>query len=208
MSSARAHLPVFKLFLAELRTNARLRLGVALIFAVLWVYAVLLLRDAQDAAVREYRSASIKLARLQAVTQQRDWGERLNAARTLQAEMEGRLWRGATLGLARASFQDSLNQQMRQAGVTRPSVSMGSTDEESRSEGMQTGITDDLWKVKAKLVFDFNPVSFNKLFVQLANHPHHVVVESLHVTKEPVPRVEAVLLAYFQKPDTPPAALR
>lgn len=199
---------MFNRFLAELKNSARLRLGVAFIFGVLWVYAVLLLRDAQVTAVGEHRIASVKLARLQAATQQGDWGERLNAARTLQAEIEGRLWRSATMGLARASFQDVLNQQMRQAGITRPSVAMGSTDEENRSEGMQPGITDDLWKVKAKLVFDFNPVSFNKLFVQLANHPHHVVVESLHVTKEPVPRVEAVLLAYFQKPDPPPAAAR
>jgi hypothetical protein len=199
---------MINLFLAELKNNARLRLGVAFIFGVLWVYAILLLRDAQVAAVGEYRNASVKLARLQAVTQQGDWGERLNAARTLQAEMEGRLWRGATIGLARASFQDLLNQQMQQAGVTRPAVSMGSTDEENRGEGMQPGITDDLWKVKAKLAFDFNPLSFNKLFVQLANHPHPVVVESLHVTKEPVLRVEAVLLAYFQKPDPSPAVAK
>ena len=203
-----APLPVFDRFLAELRNNARLRVGVALILAVLWVYAILLLRDARDAAVGEYRNASVKLARLQAVEQQADWGERLNAAKTLQAEIESRLWRGATLGLARASFQDFLGQQMRQAGITRPSVAMGTADEESRSEGAQTGLTDDLWKVKAKLVFDFNPLSFNKLFVQLANHPHRVVVESLHVTKEPVPRVEAVLLAYFQKPDDHPAATK
>ena len=197
-----------KLFLAELRNSARLRLGVALIFGVIWVYAILLLRDAQVAATAEYRSTSIKLSRLQAATEQGDWRERLTAAKTLQAELEGRLWRGATIGLARAAFQDNLNQQMRQAAVTRPSVSMGTADEENRGEGAQAGAIDDLWKVKAKLVFDFNPISFNKLFVQLAEHPHRVVVESLHITKEPIPRVEAVLAAYFQKPDRNPAVAK
>jgi hypothetical protein len=199
---------MFNQLLAELKNNARLRLGIALIFGVLGVYAILLLRDAQVAAAGEYRIASVKLARLQAATQQGDWGERLNAAKTLQAEIEGRLWRGATMGLARASFQDFLNQQMQQAGITRPSVSMGSTDEENRSDSLQPVIIDDLWKVKAKLVFDFNPLSFNKLFVQFANYPHRVIVQSLHVTKEPVPRVEAMLLAYFQKPAPPPAAAK
>lgn len=199
---------MFKQFLTELRNNLRLRVGVALIFGVLWVYAILLLRDAKDSAASEYRTTSVRFARMQAATQQDDWDQRLASAKTLQAEMESRLWRGATLGLARASFQDFLNQQMQQAGITRPSVSMGSADEEARSEGAPAGITDDLWKVKAKLVFDFNPVSFSKLFVQLAKHPHRVMVESLHVTREPASRVEAVLLAYFQKPETPPVAAK
>ncbi len=195
-------------FLAELRNNRRLRLGIALIIGVLWVYAILLLRDAQVVAAGEYHNASIKLARLQAATQQGEWEERLNQAKTLQTEIESRLWRGATIGLARAAFQDFLSQQLQQAGMTRPSVSMGSADEGNRSDGVQSGITDDLWKVKAKLVFDFNPLSFNKFFVQLTNHPHHIVVESLHVTKEPAPRVEMMLAAYFQKPDSPPTAAK
>ena len=191
---------MLKAFLAEFRSSARLRLGVALIFAVIWSYAILLLHDAHSAAAAEYRSAAIKLSRLQAAAAQSDWHERLTTAKTLQAELEGRLWRSATIGLARAAFQDSLNQQMRQAGVTRPSVSMASADEENRGDGASASAIDDLWKVKAKLVFDFSPVSFNKLFVQLAEQPHRVIVESLHITKEPIPRVEAVLTAYFQKP--------
>jgi hypothetical protein len=190
-------------FLSEFKSNARLRIAVALVFAVLWLYLILLMREALDNSAREYRGASVKLGKLQSVMKQGDWTERLNAAKTLQAEMESALWRGDTLGLARASFQDWLNQQMRRAAVSRPAISMGSGNEEATGEQARAAGIDDLWKVSAKLVFDFNPESLNKLLGQMMVHTHHVAIESLRITKEPVPRVEIVASAYFQKSDRP-----
>ena len=200
-------------FLSEFKSNARLRIAVALVFAVLWLYLVLLMRETLDSSAREYRSSSIKLGKLQSVMQQGDWTERLNAAKTLQAEMESALWRGDTLGLARASFQDWLNQQMQRAAISRPAVSMGTGIEEAAGEQARAAGIEDLWKVRAKLVFDFNSESLNKLLGQLMGNTHRIVIESLRITKEPVPRVEIVALAYFQKsarlplfqkPDDPP----
>lgn len=191
-------------FLSELRSNVRLRIAVALVFAVLWLYLVLMMRDALDRSEREFRGTSIKLGKLQSVVQQGDWTERLNAAKTLQAEMESALWRGDTLGLARASFQDWLNQQMQRSAVSRPVISIGTANEEATGEQAHPAGIDDLWKVSAKLVFDFNPESLNKLLGQMMVHSHHVVIESLHITKEPIARVELVATAYFQKSDRLP----
>lgn len=188
-------------FLLELKGNVRLRIAVALIFALLWFYLLLLMRDSLDASTREYRNASIKLSKLQSVMQQGDWAERLSTAKTLQANMESALWRGDTLGLARASFQDWLNQQMQQAAVSRPVISLGTGSEEATSDQAQAGGVDDLWKVTAKVVFDFAPESFNKLLALLEGHTQHVAIESLHITKEPVARVEIMASAYFQKSD-------
>ncbi len=190
-------------FLSEIKSNARLRIAIALVFAVLWFYLILMMRDALDRSAREYRSASVKLGRLHSVMQQGDWTERMNAAKTMQAEMESALWRGDTLGLARASFQDWLNQQVQRAAALRPVISMGTANEEQT--GVQAAGIDDLWKVNAKLVFDFNPESLNKLLAQMIGHTHHVVIESLHITKEPIPRVEILASAYFQKSDRLPS---
>ncbi len=190
-------------FLSELKSNVRLRIAIALVFAVLWLYLILVMRDALDRSTREYRSTSIKLGKLQSVIQQGDWTERLNAAKTLQAEMESTLWRGDTLGLARASFQDWLNQQMQRAAVSRPVISMGIANEEAIGERARSADIDDLWKVRAKVVFDFNTESFNKLLSQMIANTHHVAIERLQITKEPVPRVEIVASAYFQKSDRP-----
>ncbi len=184
---------------AELKGNARLRIAVALVFAVLWLYLILAMRDALDRSAREYRSASIKLSRLQSVIAQGDWTERLNAAKTLQAQVEAALWRGDTLGLARASFQDWANQQMQQAAVARPVISMGPANEEAPGEQARAAGLDDLWKVTAKLTFDFNPESLNKLLLKVITHTQHVAIETLRITKEPIPRVEIVATAYFQK---------
>jgi hypothetical protein len=196
---------MFDTFSTELKENARLRLGLALIVAVLWVYGLLLLRDQKTSVAQSYKNATTKLARLQSVAQQGDWLGRREAAKTLQANVESGLWRGDTLGLARATFQDYLTQQTLVAAVTRPVVTMGTVDDDIRTDGKLAGashnLDDEVWKVKAKLIFDFNPTSFNKLMGLLASQPRHVVIESLRVTKEPIARVEAVLVAYFQKPD-------
>lgn len=181
-------------FISELKNNARLRIGIALILAVLWLYFILLMRDALDNGAREYRGSSVTLGKLQSVVQEGDWAERLAAAKTLQAEMESALWRGDSSGLANASFQDWLNQQMQLAGVARPTVSVGAGSETEPSSGIE-----DLWHVRAKMTFDFNSDSLNKLLGQIGAHPQHVVIESLHVTKEPIPRVEIMASAYFQQ---------
>ena len=186
----------------EFKNSQRLRLGVAIIVAVLWCYGLLLLRDAQLASAQAYRTAAVKLARLQSIPQEGDWSKRLTDAKLLQSGVESRLWRGDTIGLANAAVQDFLNQQLQAVGATRATVIMVNTGDETKNDDKPTGVATDLWKVKAKLVFDFNSVSFNKLFRQFASHTSGVVVESVTVIKEPVARVEAVVVAYFQKPSS------
>jgi hypothetical protein len=56
-----------------------------------------------------------------------------------------------------------------------------------------------LWKVRAKLEFDFTPPGLMNLLKQITVNPQQVVVESLNIRKEPVPRVDMVLVANFQK---------
>ncbi len=205
MSPVLTRFPMLEQLQAELKGNVRLRIAIVLIFAVLWLYLILVMRDALDRSAREHRSAAVNLGRLQSVIEQGDWTERLNAAKTLQAQMEGALWRGDTLGLAHASFQDWLNQQMQRAAVSRPVISMGTATEEAPGEQARAAGLDDLWKVRAKLTFDFNPESLNKLLLQMISHTQHVAIENLHITKEPIPRVEIVATAYFQKSEPQPS---
>ncbi len=188
---------MFKQLLAELKASARLRMGVALVIAVVWLYAILSLQEFRDELIQKYRGVSSKTLRLQSVLREGDWIARLDSAKALQAEMEGSLWRGDTVGLARASFQDWLNQEMQHASVSHPNLTM-SAGNEVRPDSQAAGPEGELWKVGAKLVFDFNPDNLNRLLGQLTGNPHRVIVESLHITKEPNPRVELTVLAYFQ----------
>lgn len=182
--------------LVALRANSRLRWGAWAIAGILWLYAALVLRDQAQASAEAYLSAQKKIARVQDVLARTEWPERLEAARALRLDLEGRLWREATIGLAQASFQDWLNQTVQQAGLLKPNISVAAQE---TADGADSGAP-ALWKVSAKLGFDFSPKSFYPFLAKLATHEKRVMVESLAIRGAPVPRVELVVVALFQKP--------
>ena len=206
---------MFDKLTAELGASRRLRVALSLIVAVLWLYGVLLLRDARDERTRGFRQASVQLARLQEAAGQTEWPQRLEEAKILQAALESGLWRGDSLGLSRAALQDWLAQQMKQAQVPRPLITLAAQDEDAPAAAGSAGAAPDaaaadlaagLWKVKAKLNFDFTAESLPLLLARLAAPSPRVTVESLRVVREPVARVEMVVVAYFQKPQPAQAA--
>ena len=209
---------MFDKLAAELGASRRLRLGLALIVAVLWLYGVLLLSDARDERTRGFRQASVQLARLQEAAGQTEWPQRLEEAKILQAALESGLWRGDSLGLSRAALQDWLAQQMKQAQVPRPLITLAAQEDDAAGApggaapaggapaAEAAELAAGLWKVKAKLNFDFTAESLPLLLARLAAPSPRVTVESLRVVREPVARVEMVVVAYFQKPQPAQAA--
>ena len=209
---------MFDKLAAELGASRRLRLGLALIVAVLWLYGVLLLRDARDERTRGFRQASVQLARLQEAAGQTEWPQRLEEAKILPAALESGLWRGDSLGLSRAALQDWLAQQMKQAQVPRPLITLAAQEDDAAGApggaapaggapaAEAAELAAGLWKVKAKLNFDFTAESLPLLLARLAAPSPRVTVESLRVVREPVARVEMVVVAYFQKPQAAQAA--
>lgn len=194
----------FSALLAGAKANPRLRLGLWLIIGIAWLYALLLLRDEARHAVSEHQTLARKVARFQAQAKQTDWMERVEPARALQLELESQLWRESTVGLAQAAFQDWLNQAVQQANLARPMVTVAA-QEESASEKSGTDATGsdrngDVWKVSAKVGFDFTPKGLYALLGRLAGHDKQIVVETLVIRGVPTPRAEMVLVAYFQKP--------
>jgi len=120
----------------------------------------------------------------------------------LRINMENRLWRENTIGLAQAIFQDWLNQLTQQANLAKVQLAVAAQDGEAGGGKDQTGAesTFGLWKVSAKLAFDFNPQSFYPLLTRIAMHEKKVVIESLTIRSAPSPRAELLLVAYYLKP--------
>ena len=119
-------------------------------------------------------------------------------------ELEGRLWQNSTQGLAQAAFQDWLNQAAIRATLGRPAVTMLAVEEKGDAGNNDNTANPaspnlQLWKVRAKLEFDFTPPGLMNLLRQITVNPQQVVVESLNIRKEPVPRVDMLLVANFQK---------
>lgn len=192
--------------LAETRANPRLRWGMWGILGILWFYGVLELRDASHRQTEAYRAVSRKLVRAQAVATQAEWPARLDQANAARLEMENRLWKAATLGLAQATFNDWLAQMTQQSNLARSQLTVSAqgdeagTGREAVGGDKGTDAMPGLWKVSARLSFDFAPPGFHRLLAQLAGHDKGVVIESLVVRGSPNPRVEMLLVAYFQKP--------
>lgn len=183
--------------LSEIRRNVRLRAGVSLIIAIVWLYAVLVMQDAYKAKMSEYESLADRMVRLKSIETETAWPERAKEAVSLRTEMEDGLWKSGTLGLARAAFQDWVNQKLLESGVKRPAVSI--------SENSETGgVPSDLWKIEAKVEFDFNPATFDRLMAALIGNKQKVYVERLRIAKEPIPRATLVLLSFCQKAKAAP----
>lgn len=185
--------------LAGIKANPRLRLGLWLIVGIAWLYGLLLLRDEAQHAASEHQALARKAARIQAQAAQSEWPKRVEPAQALQLQLESRLWRESTIGLAQAAFQDWLNQAVQQASLTRPMVTVAA-QEENTSGATEADHNGDIWKVSAKLGFDFAPKTFNALMERLASHDKQIAVETLVVRGTPTQRAEMVLVAYFQKP--------
>ncbi len=193
--------------LAELKANPRLRWGLWAIVGVLWFYGVLALRDEVQAKSDAYLALSRKVMRMKGTAAQSEWPARLGDARAMQLDLESRLWRESTIGLAQATFHDWLNQLAQQAALTKVQLLVAAQDDESAGgkeqaggDGVTTRVASDLWKVSAKLSFDFNPQNFYPLLTRISTYEKKVTVESLVIRSTPTPKAELMLVAYFRKP--------
>lgn len=194
-----------KALFANLKANPRLRWGVLSIVGVLWFYSVLELRDAVQRKNEAYTALNKKIARMQGAAEQAEWPSRLKEAHAVQFTMEKRLWRESTIGLAQATINDWLTQLTQQANLTKVQLQVaaqedGGVKKGDGSDGVATPAGSDLWKVSAKLAFDFSPQSFYPLLGHIATNEKKVIVESLVIRSNPVPKAELLLVTYFRKP--------
>ncbi|HET9579615.1 MAG TPA: hypothetical protein VFP44_17410 [Usitatibacter sp.] len=192
---------------ADLAANHRLRWGVWAIVAILWIYGILVLRDAARAERAAAEQASRRIAALEQVAAERDWPARWRSAEDVRQKLEGRLWHAGTLGLAQAAFQDWLNETVQQAGVRKPVVAVAAQEDSSTravpgAASTEPAAAPDLWKTTARVAFDFEPAALYRFLQRLASNDKAVVVESLTIRGTPGGRVEMGLVAWFQKPGT------
>lgn len=193
--------------IAELKANPRLRWGLWAILGILWLYGVLELRDETQRKGETYLALNKKVAKLKTTAMQTEWHARQTEARALQLNLETRLWRENTIGLAQATFHDWLSQQTQQANLGKAQLVVAAKDDEGSTATDKTG-TDgggtraesNLWKVSAKLTFDFNPQSFYPWLTRITMNEKKIAVESLTIRSTPSPKADVLLVAYYLKP--------
>jgi hypothetical protein len=191
---------------SQLRDNHRLRWGVLLMLGLFWLYAIILMQEAQQETTQQYRSTTQSVTRLREQLAQPDWLARVTPAQTMAVQMEGRLWQAPTPGLAQAAFQDWLNASLTKVKQTRSqlivTVDGDNTGPSSAQPDTQTGgALPPLWKITAKVSFDFTPANLLEFMNEIEGHDKQIIISSLNVRRQPTARVEIELFGYFLKQD-------
>lgn len=115
--------------LVELRENQRLRFGVYLILALLWIYGITALRDLGVREANNWKQAEADILQARAVAATADWTTREMQARSALTELEGYLWRDGSLGFSQAAFQERIAQTLSRAGAVAPSIRVSSSSD-------------------------------------------------------------------------------
>ncbi|MDD2914285.1 MAG: hypothetical protein PHP70_03110 [Gallionella sp.] len=179
-----------------------------MIAGIFWLYAILLLQETVQEQTLQHHAATQTIARLRAQLAQPEWLSRVVPAKTMAVQLEGRLWQAPTTGLAQAAFQDWLNAAMLRAGVSRQQITVTVIDEAvpnalNRSQVADGTTPANLWKIKAKLGFDYSAPILLEFLNQIESHEKQIIVGAFTVRKEPMSHVEMELYGYFQKQAAP-----
>lgn len=195
---------------SELRSNYRLRIGLALIGGILWLLWLLDLRDENSASLDRYRQTASQLARFNSQQKQTQWLTRAQEAKETLTVAEGRIWQNPTLGLTQAEMRDWLLRQLQQAKTLNPMVKVSESGGDDKSNDHKNGKADDssptdLVMVRAQIEFNTNPKALNNLLAALSNAERQVVVEALSV-KQPRTTMTVAIWCKLQPAAVVPAA--
>jgi hypothetical protein len=170
-------------FLSQLRSNNRLRIGLALIVGIVWLSLLLDLHDQNTASIDRYRQIASQLARFGSQQKQTQWLTRAQDAKDVLAEAESRVWQNSTIGLTQAEIRDWLLRQLLQAKAAQYTVKVSESggDKSDNKGGRSDDLPADLIRVRAEIEFNTDPVALSNLLSEIANAEHQVVVESLNV---------------------------
>lgn len=161
--------------------NRRLRWGLLLIAAILWIQGLLMLGDGAQALRQQSDSLREDVDRLQAQSRSKAWPGRADDARQQVDALRSMLWQEGDIGLAEAAVQDwvralagKLGLGIRELAVTRlgtvaaPSAAASATQQVA---GVQA--------VRLRLSVDFNRLALMGFLAELAQHERIVVVDRL-----------------------------
>ncbi len=174
---------------AQVRANRRLAIALAFIPIMLWGYLVLTTQGWVDEAVSRLNQRREEVGRLERVAGDAAWARRARETDARRSELENRLWRIETEGLARAEFQEWLLSSARKAGIGRPTATSQRADGEATAQAGYRAIS-------VSLSGDFTPESLQALLAAIANEKRLIIINSMRIQRQPLPRIDMVLTAY------------
>jgi len=174
----------------EWRQNSRLRIGGWLILIILMSYAIMRLSDLEDSIKSDYQRKTRHLEELKSLTNQKEWINRADAAKAIIVQMESKLWRANSRGLAQANVQIWVDNFLKEKHITEAQTQVEPAHDITGYEG--------IWQVSAKIDAAFNPRQLADLLYAVESHQQLVVIEQLDAILNEMPRFTLVMKFYFQ----------
>lgn len=179
--------------LVELQHNPRLRIGLAVILAIVWLNQILDSREQITDARLQLQQAERRLIRLKQDQTQTNWREREQEAKSLDLELSLRTWESPSFGVAQASFNEWLTRQATAAGLSAPKINMAEMESKDRKSATATEaqtLPADLWRIRAKIEAGFQATSGLHFLQKLSEVEQRSYIDSLTIRMFPVPQME------------------
>ncbi len=176
--------------LKQLREHPWLAHALLGIVAILGLYGVLVLRDANAELAQTCDQQETQRLRLESAAGQTEWPQRRAEIQSRLAQLQTRLWQAPTAALAQARVQDRLNMIIRQQNLQAARLQVGSPTPVSGAP---------LTLVKAQLDFRLEPAALPTLLATLLTNAPEFVIEELDFRDQEGSRVNLGLAAYFRE---------
>jgi len=164
-------------FRDQLAKNIRLRIGLALIIAIVGSYLVLDKSEQVTKKQKDYRRLSVQLAQAKQQATDTSWLSRNKEAQTALSEVRSHDWVDSSNGLIQSKWNDALLLILNQEKVAAATVALSENAADVNSTSA-TGVT-GMGIMKAKLRFEAVPKSLYNILQIIDTNPQSMVVESL-----------------------------
>jgi len=150
-------------FHSEWNTNARLPWAVYLLLGIVWLYAILVLRDAVSSEYSKWDAMEAKNARARSTAAEADWPTRAQEIKVALNDLEALLWRDGSVGLSQAAFEERVSQSLAAAGVVVRSLRT-TVGTESAATPAQVSLV----QLRSRVQVDFRPASMYNWLASLS----------------------------------------
>lgn len=166
--------------LLQLRSNRRLRVGLALIVATLGTYLTLDQSEQVAKKQKEYRRLSVQLAQARQQATDTSWLARSKEAGQVLAELRGKDWVDNNHGLIQSKWNDYLQTLLTQEKTVNPTVALSEALADSpKSKQDDSNAVSGMTMMRAKLRFEALPRTLYNILQTIDTNKQTMVVESL-----------------------------
>jgi hypothetical protein len=193
----------------EWATNPRLRLGGYAIFALIWIYGLLLLRDYNKEVRSDWSRTESRIARAKNTSVSGEWSNRALDVKASVKDFEQLIWHEGSLGLAQAAAQEAVARSLLGAGIFQRSLRSAINEPTPATDGDGTSMP---VPIRIRAQFEFKPNTLYPWLHAITRSVHEkkpaLVIDSLVIRNAPNATVDVELVAYAARPDTAPAIAR